>query len=183
MWNELVSLFTEMETLVIIFLSLGLILGMIEVFIPGFGIFGIMGIIVTIAGIVLRIVAGASVVQVLMLITLFVLFVLVLFLAFVYSARFGILSKTGIIQGKTSISNDYASDKKNFAHLLGKQGVTQTVCKPVGKVQIDNLSYQVFSNGPYLEKGTYVKVIEVDGANIIVKKNLSKTNCKIRRKL
>jgi membrane-bound serine protease (ClpP class) len=170
MWNELVGLFTEMSTLSIIFLSIGLILGIIEVFIPGFGIFGIMGIVMTIAGIILRIIDGASAAQILMLISLFIVFVLGLFIAFVYSARFGLISRTGLVENKTAVSKDYASDKKNHANLLGKQGITTTVCKPVGKVQIDNLFYQVFSNGPYLEKGTYVKVIEVDGSNIVVKK-------------
>ena len=170
MWNEIVTLFTQMSTLSIIFLSIGLVLALIEVFIPGFGIFGIVSIIMTVAGIVLRIIAGASLTQVFILITLFIVFILMLLAIFTYSARFGILAKTGIVENRSAISEDYASDKKNHAHLLGKQGVTQTVCKPVGKVMIDNLSYQVFSNGPYLEKGTYVKVIEVDGSNIIVKK-------------
>jgi membrane-bound serine protease (ClpP class) len=95
---------------------------------------------------------------------------LILFAIFTYSARFGFLSRLGISENKSTISADYASDKKNYAHLLGKQGVTQTVCKPVGKVSINDITYQVFSNGPYLPKGTYVKVIEVDGGTIIVKK-------------
>ena len=170
MWNEIVTLFSDMSTLSIIFLSIGMLLGIIEVIIPGFGVFGIMGLLMTIAGIILRIIDGASVTQIFVLLTLFVLFVLVLFMIFTYSARFGLLSRLGISENKSTISTDFASDKKNYAHLLGKEGITQTVCKPVGKVSINDLTYQVFSNGPYLPKGTYVKVIQVDGSTIIVKK-------------
>lgn len=170
MWGELISLFTQMSTLAIIFFAIGLVLAIIEMIIPGFGVFGIMSIIMTVAGIIVRMVAGVSLQQVFMLVTLFLLFIVLLVSVFTYSARFGFLSKTGLVETKSAISKDYASDKKNYAHLLGKDGVTQTVCKPVGRVLIDNLTYQVFSNGPYLQKGTYVKVIEVDGDNIIVKK-------------
>ena len=80
------------------------------------------------------------------------------------------LSRTGIIQSGVAVPINYASDENNFAHLLGKEGLTSTICKPVGKVSIDNLTYQAFSNGEYLQKGIRIKIIEVDGANIIVKK-------------
>jgi membrane-bound serine protease (ClpP class) len=170
MWNEIITLFSEMSTLSIVFLAIGLVLGIIEVIVPGFGIFGIMGLIMTVVGITFRIITGASLTQAIILLTLFIIFVLILFAIFTYSARFGFLSRLGISENKSTISADYASDKKNYAHLLGKQGVTQTVCKPVGKVSINDITYQVFSNGPYLPKGTYVKVIEVDGGTIIVKK-------------
>lgn len=170
MWNEIITLFSEMDTLSIIFLSVGLALGIIEAVVPGFGIFGIMSIIMTITGVIFRIVAGASITQVFTLVSLFIVFVLLLILVFTYSARFGLLSRSGLVENHSTISADYSNDKNNFAHLLGKEGVTQTICKPVGKVMIGDLVYQVFSNGPYLSKGSYVKVIEVDGSNIIVKK-------------
>lgn len=170
MWNEIVTLFSEMGTLSIIFLSIGAILSIIEAVIPGFGIFGVMGIIMTVVGIVFRVVAGASLLQVFILVGLFIGFILLLLLVLTYSARSGLLSKTGLVEKSSTIRRDWASDEANYAYLLGKEGVTQTACKPVGKVLIDNLTYQIFSDGPYIPKGSYVKVIEVDGVNIIVRK-------------
>ncbi|MGD9901358.1 MAG: NfeD family protein [Spirochaetales bacterium] len=170
MWEQIVTLFTEMGTLSAVFLLIGMVLGIIEVFIPGFGIFGIMGIIMSVLGIVFRILVGISLTQVFILIFIVLAAFLLLFLIFTYSARFGLLSRTGIVESGTAVSKDYNSDAKNFAYLLGKIGATSTVCKPVGKVTIENVDYQVFSSGEYLPKGVNVKVIEVDGSNIIVKK-------------
>jgi membrane-bound serine protease (ClpP class) len=170
MWNEIITLFTEMGTLSAIFLSVGMVLGIIEIFVPGFGIFGIMGIIMSILGIVFRIIVGVTLTQVFIMVFIVFAAFLFLILIFTYSARFGLLSKTGFVETRTAVPKDYATDERNHANLLGKEGLTQTVCKPVGKVLIDNLTYQVYSNGEYLPKNTYVKVIEVDGAEIIVKK-------------
>jgi len=138
--------------------------------IPGFGIFGIMGVIMAILGVIFTIIGGASLVQALLLTIILVIVALILIYLLVQSARFGLLGKTGIVDNSSSVPQGYSSDKNNHEKLLGKKGVVETACKPVGKVTIEDLSYQVFSNGPYIPKGSYVKVIQVDGSNIVVKK-------------
>lgn len=170
MWNELVTLFTEMGSLPAMFLAIGMVLGIIEIIVPGFGIFGIMGIVMTALGIVFRIMIGASLTQVFIMIFIIVSAIFLLLTMFTYSARFGFLSRTGFIQSGTSVPINYASDESNYAFLLGKEGLTVTICKPVGKIVINNLQYQVLSNGEYLPKGIRIKIIEVDGADIVVKK-------------
>lgn len=170
MGQEFVTLFTEMGTLPAVFLSIGILLGIIEIIIPGFGIFGVMGIVMTVLGIIFRILVGATLTQVFIMVFVIAAVAMLLFSIFTYSAKYGMISRTGLVENRVSVPSDFASDENNFAHMLGKEGITDTDLKPVGKVIIENLSYQVFSNGKYIPKGVRVKIIEVDGASIVVKK-------------
>ena len=86
------------------------------------------------------------------------------------SARYGLISKTPIVENSTAIPKDYGSNEKNFGFLVNKVGTTKTICKPIGKMEIDNIEYQVISNGDYIEAGEKVRVVEVDGDTIVVKK-------------
>ena len=74
--QEIVYLFQEMNVAAAICLGIGLILLIIEIFTPGFGLFGIAGVIMSIIGIVLRATAGGRgnpVFQVLLLLLLLLL--------------------------------------------------------------------------------------------------------------
>ncbi|MCY3973955.1 MAG: NfeD family protein [Simkaniaceae bacterium] len=54
------------------------------------------------------------------------------------------------------------------AELIGKRGVTATVLKPSGYVELDGRLYQAVSEGEYLSKGTEVGVTGGRGAALIV---------------
>ena len=70
-WDEVVSLFTEMNVVPAILLTLGLILCIIEMFVPGFGAFGISGIVCLVGGIVAKMLYGGTVTQMFALIVIF----------------------------------------------------------------------------------------------------------------
>jgi membrane-bound serine protease (ClpP class) len=53
--------------------------------------------------------------------------------------------------------------------LVGKQGITVSVLRPVGRADIGGRSYSVESNGDYISAGTPVEVSRVRGNRIIVK--------------
>ena len=171
MWQSFLTLFAGTEGLVAaICLVVGLALLTVEIFIPGFGVFGITGTLLLIFSLVFRVATSGDFLHFLYIVAIIVLVVVISVLIAIRSARFGMLSKTPIVETSTALPEDYASDKKNYGFLLNQKGTTKTICKPAGKVEIDNIEYQVITNGDYIEAGESVKVVEVDGSTIIVRK-------------
>jgi membrane-bound serine protease (ClpP class) len=67
------------------------------------------------------------------------------------------------------ISNKVSADPKSGqTHLVGKVGIAETVLRPSGVVIIGGHRIDVSSDGPLIEKGETVKVVQVDGMKIVV---------------
>lgn len=64
----------------------------------------------------------------------------------------------------------YSSLNVEYEKLVGKTGITLTDLRPVGTIRIDNEEYSGVSNAQWIEKGTEIKVVEVDGTKILVNK-------------
>lgn len=64
----------------------------------------------------------------------------------------------------------YSSLSEEYANLLGKKGITKTDLRPVGTIQIDNKDYSAISNAEWINKGTEIEIVEVDGTKILVKR-------------
>ena len=54
--------------------------------------------------------------------------------------------------------------------MQGKKGVTHTIMRPSGKVEVDGKIYDAFSRGEYIEKGETVEIIGEDTTSLIIKK-------------
>lgn len=172
-WAEFVGIFTgEFAWLTITLMAVGMILCIIEAVVPGFGIFGISGILCEVAAVVVNAtVCKGSPLQVFILILLITLVTLLIFLLFVRSARFGLLGKTPIIENKTAIPKDYGENtEQKLKQLIGKEGITITECRPVGKMRIGEEIYEVSSKDTLIAKGDVVKVVEVEDSIIYVSK-------------
>lgn len=171
MWEEIVLMFHTMQWYIYIPLILGIVLMVFECIIPGFGILGISGLASIAGAIIAQGVLYKSPVQVLFLISICIISILLLFLIFIRSARFGIIKKTPFIQNKTALPEDYDDKKKNeLSKLLGMRGVAITSMKPSGKFMIDDRVYQGVTAGEPIEKDDVVKVVDVEGSKIRVKK-------------
>jgi membrane-bound serine protease (ClpP class) len=57
--------------------------------------------------------------------------------------------------------------------MLGKKGVSHTVLRPSGKVFIDEIVYDAFTRGEYVEKGESIEVVGIEGVTLRVKKTIS----------
>ncbi len=55
--------------------------------------------------------------------------------------------------------------------MQGKRGVTQTIMRPSGKIEIEGRQYDAFTRGEYVEKGEAIEVIGEDTTSLIVKKS------------
>lgn len=172
MWEELALLFTSMQWYVILMLCLGVFFVVIECFTPDFGVSGIIGLSSIAGGIITHAILTKSVVQVIGLILIFSMVLIILFLIFVRSARFGLLGKTPFVEKKTAVPTDYADKRKNpFINLIGKTGLAITPLRPSGKFVLDEKVYEGISiDADLIEKGSQVKVVDVEGIKIIVER-------------
>jgi membrane-bound serine protease (ClpP class) len=173
-WGDaFVELFTNSANIIaMVCLLIGMVLLCIECFVPGFGIFGISGIVFCAFSIVLTLILGGehAWIQFLYMIAMIVVVLAVVILIAIRSARFGLLSKSSLIQNGVDLPPDYSSDEKNYSYLVGKTGVTKTILKPVGKAEIDEQTYQVTTEGEYIDMNEEIYVASVDGSTILVKK-------------
>lgn len=170
MWEEFAQMFTSMQWYVILLLCVGVVLVFIELFIPGFGFFGISGLTLVAAGIITHAVISKSIIQILGLILIMSLVLIIAFLLFVRSARYGLLGKTPFVEKKTAVPVNY-ENQSEFATLVDKIGVAVTPLRPTGKFVIDDKVYEgINKNAEMIDKGEYVRVVEVEGIKIIVEK-------------
>ncbi len=133
---------------------IGYIFIIIELFMPGFGIFGILGGIATIAGLVI----GLLYVPYFWIIFILVIISIIVFI------KFFKFPKNLILEDK--VGNDVLQDK---SFLVGKEGVTVTVLKPVGKCTIEDVDYECYSNSGILQKNVKIVVKEIKENKIFVK--------------
>ena len=183
-WGEdIVNLFTNSYYIIcLVCLAIGLVLCAIECFLPGFGVFGIIGIIFSLFSVIFLLVMNGTWRQFLFMFGISIVVITLVVVIAVRSARFGALSKSSLVQNDTALPEDYSSNEKNYSFLLGKVGKTTTICKPIGKVIVEGITYSVITDGEYIEKDKDIYVAEVDGASITIKEvdaeNDKKTNKK-----
>ena len=146
---------------------LGIILLGVEIFlIPRFGVTGILGIIGIVSSIFISFginnIAAATLVIFISLIVDIVLIILI--------ARFFVKSKdlkrNVILDSDTSGYNSSVS----YNDLLNKEGIADTFFRPSGYIIIDDKKYDAISEGEFIDKGSKLKVILVEGNKIVVKK-------------
>ncbi|MDR1371326.1 MAG: nodulation protein NfeD [Dysgonamonadaceae bacterium] len=162
---------------ILVFIA-GIILIVLEIFvIPGFGIAGIAGIVLIFTGFVLSLVNndffsfegvtspdwGRSVLTVLSGLILG-------FLAMIWlSSRIGEKGLFRKVALHADLGESYTVDI-NEKVLVGKSGEALTVLRPSGKVVIENEIYDAVSNAGFIEKGTPVKVVRFENAQLYVEK-------------
>ena len=146
---------------------LGAVLICVEIFlIPGFGITGVLGIIAILASVFMSF--GIHNIA----IAVFVIFISLIIdiILIVLIARFMVKSKE--FKNKITLSNDTAGyhSSVSYDHLLNREGIADTFFRPAGYIMIDNKRYDAVSEGEFIDKGSSLKVILVEGNRIVVKK-------------
>ncbi len=149
-----------------IFFSLGLIFTIIEIYMPGFGVWGLAGITCFIIGII---VTADTLLEALILMMILLAIVGIIFSVLLHSISKGKLPKNMVLSTAMRSEDGYigTSDMKYF---LNKQGVTLTILRPAGTVDFDGVKLDVVSEGEFIPKGTKVQVIKVEGRRIVVRR-------------
>jgi membrane-bound serine protease (ClpP class) len=60
-------------------------------------------------------------------------------------------------------------DDSPFVDLYGLTGTAQSVLRPAGKARFGDRLVDVVSNGPYIQAGAPVEVVEVAGNRVVVR--------------
>lgn len=162
-FGHLVAGLAGYETIIIFVIGVLLIIG--EFFLPG-GISGILGAAAIIVSIVL---AGGDIEQMIIavIIALSVAIVGMVIIMKFFGKKLELLNKV-ILSDATSTEKGYVSNK-NRVELVGKVAVTMTPLRPAGTIRIDNERIDAVSDGSFIGKEKYVKIIKVEGSRIVVR--------------
>lgn len=161
--------FTGVSSWPAIFLFIfGVILLLIEAFIPGFGVLGAGGLVCVSASIVLT--AASTGLGLKMLFISFLISALAGYFAFKYFRRKGTLRRFVLMEAATRERGFSSSTDLYF--LTGKTGQSTTPLRPAGIAEIEGSRYDVVSEGSYIPAGANVEVIKVEGRRIVVRQSV-----------
>lgn len=149
----------------IILFGIGLILLVLELFIPSFGILGLLGSASLIGGVV-RAAYDTSNALVSLSIAFVAAVVVVVIVGYIFKHK-GIWNRF-ILRDKMTTEEGYVSNR-NELELLGLEGEALTTLRPAGVASIGEKKLDVVTDGAFLQKGTKVKVIKVEGSRIVVR--------------
>lgn len=144
---------------------LGVILLIVEVYAPGFGLPGLAGLLFCAAGIAMFADTWA---QAGLAFTIIAAIVAAAFGFTLYSASKGRLSRSKLIL------NDAITEKAGYADFdaledwVGKQGVAISPLRPAGVADIEGKRLDVVTRGEFLAEGESVRIAAVQGRQVIV---------------
>lgn len=159
LWSSIL----HMPVIAVMLLIAGVLLLGAEIFSPGFGLTGALGLACLFGAIVFT---AQSFTEGLIL-TLLLLAAAGIVLAIVLTAASR--GKLKIILRETSGTGTNPAAAP-YAACLGKTGIAVTVLRPAGAAEIDGKRLDVVTQGEYLEAGTPVEVLRVEGNRIVVRK-------------
>ena len=160
-----IELITNVSWISLTLFIVGIGLLVVEMFEPGFGFFGIFGIISLIGCIF---VTASTVAEGIMLTAFFFVIVLIMLGIFLVLVSKGKLPGKLVLKDAESRSEGY-SGTLDLNDYMGKTGIVTSICRPVGNVDFDGAKLEVVTLGEFIEKGTTVEVIEVEGNRVVVK--------------
>ena len=145
----------------LIVLTVGYVLLVVEMCIPGFGAPGITGAVLAVVGLI---VMHPTPLQAL---TLVIVYVLLLMIALVICMRWiaqGRLSKSKLVLNEVSAPGKGGDLEK----YVGKTGAAHTPLRPAGIAELDGVRLNVVTEGDYIERGAPVRVVRVSGNRVVV---------------
>ncbi len=159
---------------ILLFVS-GVLLLLVEVFlIPGFGVFGIIGIILMVAGLFLGLISDFPLVDgeilstaIIQLAVSFIMSMVLIFFLAKTLPKSKVFNKL-ILKDNIKEKSGFSSNKK-FGHLIKKKGVALTDLRPAGTIVLNDKRFDVVTQGEYIEKGSEIIVIAIEGSKIVVK--------------
>ena len=153
---------------ILICFVIGIGLMVLEAFMPGFGLPGISGIILEVVAVALTWMNHGPVAALGM--TLIILSILAIAISMsLRSAANGKLSRSKLVLNDTESNEAGYRSTEDLEVFLGKEGVTTTVLRPTGMAEFDGVRLNVVSEGEFIQSGTQVQIVRVEGSRILVR--------------
>ncbi|MBR2329603.1 MAG: hypothetical protein IKA58_06965 [Clostridia bacterium] len=162
---ELLALIQSMSALSIIIFIVGVILLIVEMCTPGFGVAGGLGLVCLVVDIFIT---AKTFTQGLIMTGIVAVIVVILAVVSIVLVSKGKLPASLMLKDATDKASGYTGGSDKSAYL-GKTGKTITELRPAGAAELDGERLDVVSQGGFIESGVDVEVIEVSGNRIVVK--------------
>lgn len=151
---------------VIVCMVVGVVLLIVEMFIPGFGVTGVAGIGFLLLSIILR---ANTLAEALWMTVVVLIIVGILALLFLRSATKGAIAHSPLVL-KDSLEKEegfLSTEDMNF--FVDKVGETRTNLRPAGIADFDGVKLDVVSEGEFIPDHTRVRVMRIEGRRILVR--------------
>ena len=143
---------------------LGMILIIVEVFLPGFGLPGIGGIVLVGAGVVMVGVHFGSLTAVGTLLVIIAVLAVLISWVLRQASRGGKRSDLFLQE-----RDELHTQQEDMKVLVGKSGTTTSVLRPAGIGDFDGVRLNVVTEGGFIEKNMPIEIVRVDGSRIVVR--------------
>ena len=143
---------------------LGMILIIVEVFLPGFGLPGIGGIVLVGAGVVMVGMHFGSLTAVGTLLVIIAVLAVLISWVLRQASRGGKRSDLFLQE-----RDELHTQQEDMKVLVGKAGTTTSVLRPAGIGDFDGVRLNVVTEGGFIEKGQPIEIVRVDGSRIVVR--------------
>lgn len=169
------------ETPEIIIFFVGVALLAVEIlFIPGFGIAGIPGIILIFVGAILSFQdftiprtpydANLFIMNIFIVMCSLIGSGIAIFLLFKFMPGMPLFNRLVLTTSETAQGGFVIpSQPAGGSDLTGAKGIALTALHPTGKIEVNNNTLDVVTDGEFIEKGQTVEIIEIRGNRIVVK--------------
>lgn len=150
----------------VILLVAGVVLMILEMITPGFGLAGISSICCFVLSIVLR--ARVSFSAAVRMTALVLLVLGVLLIIFFRSITKGSISRSPIVLNDSIQADASYISSADLGYYIGKDGQTLSALRPTGTAEVEGVRLNVTSSGDFVAAGTPIRVVKVEGLNLIV---------------
>ncbi|MCT4585400.1 MAG: nodulation protein NfeD [Peptostreptococcaceae bacterium] len=147
--------------------ALGVMFIIIEMFVPGFGVFGIGGGILVLASIFFL---AKTMAMGILYVSIAFIFMLMIFYIFMKKYPQKKLHSTLLLNTRLNESEGYSSHKEDFKALMSLEGVCISHLRPSGKVKINDNIYDALTETGFIKKDDKIKVVSVKNNKIIVRR-------------
>ena len=158
----LTGLATWLELLLFV---IGLILLVIEAFVPGFGIFGVSGIACILLSLFLTLGADLGALNIMAGGVVVAVVGFLIILKYLPSSK---LWNKLVLKDSEKTEVGYTASE-DLTLLVGQTGVVLTFLRPAGTVEIAEKVYDVVSEGRFIQPGSQIRVLSVNGNRIVVR--------------
>ena len=148
----------------LILLIAGFVLAGIEMVVPGFGAPGICGIICLVAGVFLTADSVEAGIFITVVVTVILGILMTVIMGFLSQKKF----KSPIVLDE-DLKAGVPISSSDLEYLIRKEGKASTDLKPAGKGNFEGIELDIFSEGPYIKKGTSIVISRINENRLMVK--------------
>lgn len=159
------SKYNVADNMTILIFIMGVTLLALEIFIPSFGVIGIIGLILSGYSVMDSFSDSRMGVLVLVLTALAIILTVTIYVKLGFDRSLF----DRMILSKTNSSTRGYNSKTNYDNLVGKSGLSKSILRPTGRIEIDGNIYDAKSESDFISKDRNILVTRIKNGNIIVK--------------